>query len=92
MSVHRGGCLVWGVGGLLPGGCLLLGVPASGRVPVGDPPRTATAAGGTHPTGMHSCWCRHPQLNKTLGIHEEVKQIILKSFSLMFVDEFLLVN
>ena len=21
----------------------------------GDPPRTATAAGGTHPTGMHTC-------------------------------------
>ena len=30
-------------GGLLPGGC-------------GDPPGTATAAGGTHPTGMHSCF------------------------------------
>ena len=25
-------------------------------VPVGDPPGTATAAGGAHPTGMHSCW------------------------------------
>ena len=24
-------------------------------VPGGDPPRTATAVGGTHPTGMHSC-------------------------------------
>ena len=23
--------------------------------PGGDPPGTATAAGGTHPTGMHSC-------------------------------------
>ena len=31
------------------GGCLL-----RGGVPGGDPP-TATAAGGTHPTGMHSC-------------------------------------
>ena len=30
------------------GGCLVRGVPD------GDP-RTATAAGGTHPTGMHSC-------------------------------------
>ena len=29
-------------GGLLPGGC-------------GDPPVTATAAGGTHPTRMYSC-------------------------------------
>ena len=29
-----------------PGGCLRQG---------GDPPMTATAGGGTHPTGMHSC-------------------------------------
>ena len=28
-------------------------VPGPGRVET--PPRTATAAGGTHPTGMHSC-------------------------------------
>ena len=34
---------IWG--GLVPGG-----------VPGGDPPWTATAAGGTHPTGMHSCF------------------------------------
>ena len=34
------------------GGCLLRG----GGVPGGDPPpRTATFAGGTHPTRMHSC-------------------------------------
>ena len=55
--------------GLLPGVCLLWGVLAPlwwgvsaprggaacswGEVPGGDPP-TATAAGGTHPTGMHS--------------------------------------
>ena len=42
--------------GLLLGGCLLRG----GSVPGGvcawwRPPGTATAAGGTHPTGMHSC-------------------------------------
>ena len=35
-------------------------VPAPGEsaprgVPGGDPPGMATAAGGTHPTGMHSC-------------------------------------
>ena len=46
------GCLV--PGGLLPGG-LLLGGPGPGGLPDGDPPRTATAVGGTHPTGMHSC-------------------------------------
>ena len=28
----------------------------SGGVPDGDPPGTATAAGGTNPTGMHSCY------------------------------------
>ena len=60
-SVHGGGLLPWGVpvpGGLLPGGCLLWGVPApGGSAPRGvwRPPMKATAAGGTHPTGMHSC-------------------------------------
>ena len=59
VSAPGGGCLlpgglVWGVSGprgclvqqgcLLPGGCLME-----------TPPGTATAAGGTHPTGMHSC-------------------------------------
>ena len=58
-SVHGGGaCLVSGVcsGGSLLGG----GVPAPGGSAPGGadwwrPPPTATAAGGTHPTGMHSC-------------------------------------
>ena len=36
--------------GVWPGG-----VSAPGGVPGGDPPGMATAAGGTHPTGMHSC-------------------------------------
>ena len=50
------GCLVWC---LVPGGCAPGGVPGPGGsaprgVPGGDP-QTATAAGGTHPTGMHSC-------------------------------------
>ena len=53
-----GGCLVPGAvcsrGCLVRGGCLLLG-----GLPSGDPPRTATAAGGTHPTGMHSCLVLH---------------------------------
>ena len=31
------------------------GVHGPRGVPGGDPPRTATAAGGTHPTGIHSC-------------------------------------
>ena len=40
------GCLLQGA--LLPGGWLHWGV--------WRPPVTATAAGGTHPTGMHSCF------------------------------------
>ena len=40
--------------GLLPGVCLVQGGTCSGGVPGGDPPM-ATTAGGTHPTGMHSC-------------------------------------
>ena len=48
-----GGCLLLG-GGAAPGGYLLLGGPGLGGAG-GDPP-TATAAGGTHPTGMHSCF------------------------------------
>ena len=45
VSVHRGrGCLFLGV-------CLLPGVPAPGGYLVETAPRTATAAGGTHPTG-----------------------------------------
>ena len=69
-NMFTGVCLSTG-GGLLLGGCLLpegcmvlegvgpggvcsRGGVCSGGVPGGDP-RTATAAGGTHPTGMHSC-------------------------------------
>ena len=55
-SVHGGGGLAPGRGGgasSREGGCLLRGggVPALG-VWEWRPP---TAAGGTHPTGMHSC-------------------------------------
>ena len=51
-GVCSGGCLLRGVSG--PGGRLL---PGGGWVvPGGDLPGTATAAGGTHPNGMHSCY------------------------------------
>ena len=42
---------------LFTGGCLFRRGASSEGVPGGDPhpPGTATAAGGTHPTGMHSC-------------------------------------
>ena len=45
-SVHRGVC---------SRGCLVLGGAGPGGVCLVETPRTATAAGGTHPTGMHSC-------------------------------------
>ena len=48
-----------------PGGCMVLGKSGPGVWShvswsrEGRPPKTATAAGGTHPTGMHSClMCR----------------------------------
>ena len=64
-SVHGGGCLLPGGGGVLaPGGSGPGGMHAQGGACFGGvllaegvptSPRTATAAGGTHPTGMHSC-------------------------------------
>ena len=48
LLTEEGGCLVPG------GACSWVWVWSRG-VPGGDLPTTATAAGGTHPTGMHSC-------------------------------------
>ena len=45
-----------GPGGPGPGG-LVLEVPDPGGCLVENSPGTATAAGDTHPTGMHSCCC-----------------------------------
>ena len=46
-GVCSGGCLVWGG----------VGIPACTEADT--PPReTATAADGTHPTGMHSCFTK----------------------------------
>ena len=51
-----GECFLPGRGCFLPQGLPSQGgVLPPGGVPGGDPPGTATAAGGTHPTGMHSC-------------------------------------
>ena len=51
----RGGC-VHGPGGVHGPGCAWSGGCMVGGVPGEDtPPPTATAADGTHPTGMHSC-------------------------------------
>ena len=60
----QGGCLVLGgVPGLGGGGCMVPGGCVPGPVGVGIPACTeayppgemATAADGTHPSGMHSC-------------------------------------
>ena len=53
VPAFRGGCLVWGEG-VCSGG---VPAPGEGGLLGGlmETPRTATAAGGTHPTGMHSC-------------------------------------
>ena len=61
LSTGWGGGLLPGVpgpGGSAPGGHAWSGGGGLllGGVPGGDPPGTATAAGGTHPTGMHSCY------------------------------------
>ena len=58
MPCSSGGAWSEGVPGLVglgPGGCLM-GVPGPGGCMVETPTRTATAAGGTHPTGMYSCF------------------------------------
>ena len=62
------GCLLWGGGvsapwGVCSGGVLALGVCVETPLPS----VMATAAGGTHPTEMHSCFnlakgCRHVEL------------------------------
>ena len=59
-NMFTGVCLSTGVGACSWGGYMVQGVHAPGGVhdpggglPGGDP-STATAAGGTHPTGMHS--------------------------------------
>ena len=56
---HPGGKLrglAWGVSRPTPGGVC---IPACTEA---DPPpqQMATAAGGTHPTGIHSCWDGSP--------------------------------
>ena len=52
MSGH-GGSAPWGVSA--PGGIWSRGVSAPWGSAWWRPPGRATAAGGTHPTGMHSC-------------------------------------
>ena len=39
-----------------------------GQAPPSNPQQTAIAADGTHPTGMHSCFCTHFSLLKSVVI------------------------
>ena len=52
-GVWSGG--VWSRGVSGPGGCLVWGVGIPACTEADPPGETATAADGTHPTGMHSC-------------------------------------
>ena len=55
-NMFTGVCLSTGVGAWSRGGAWTrMGVPGPGGCLV-ETPRTATAASGTHPTGMHSCF------------------------------------
>ena len=63
MSAPKGGAWSRGAGpwGLLPEGAWSRGSAPGGVSHLGGawrrPPGTATAVGGTHPNGMHSCRC-----------------------------------
>ena len=61
-----------------------MGVPALGRGCLVETLRTATAAGGTHPTGMHSCFKQEStiylqemyQQDGNLPVYSEVSSIL----------------
>ena len=74
--------------GSAPWGCLVLGGVCSREVPgprgvsapggcLVETPPTATAAGGTHPTGMHSCNCCDMGQNDTIGKIELIPAFVL---------------
>ena len=76
-----------GVGGASSfGGVLPLRGASSLGGPGGDPPGTATAAGGTHPTGMHSCLTSVYLAEKFLI---PISLIILLSNNIRFLISFL---
>ena len=85
--VSAWGVSAWGVsapGGVCSRGGLLRGEGGllTGR-PGGDPPGTATAAGGTHPTGMHSCF--YYVANDSQGLFTLSDSEPESDFSLIFV-------
>ena len=59
--------LAWGVSRPTPGGC----IPACSEAH--PPPWTATAAGGTHPTGMHSCYFSLFHYHVTGNLHLPIR-------------------
>ena len=61
-------------GGLAPGGCLLQRGSDPRGVVWRPPPVTATAAGGMHPTGMHSCTINAITGEKFSKIQSEIYQ------------------
>ena len=89
------GCLLQGVGGACSWGCLLSaggacsrgvfvsGVGSGGLLPGGCAwwrPPTATTAGGTHPTGMHSCcFCKAKKYADVMVNVDISKIFILKA-------------
>ena len=44
-------------------------------------PQVATAAGGTHPTGMHSCFII--KLNSTFYTHIYIRQVLADPFNVI---------
>ena len=74
-SVHGGGCLPRQT------------PPPSGQTHA--PPGTATAADGTHPTGMHSCLHHMMLVNLKLNV-SGYKRVILQGCRLFWSNSFLM--
>ena len=78
-QAHTGG----GSPGPHPGGC----IPACTETDTPPPQQTATAAGGMHPTGMHSCyvnefrrWCLHSEYLAVKFKHVCFKMVFFSEF------------
>ena len=75
----QGGAWSWGGVSGLGGACSRGGACPWG--PGGDPLWMATAAGGTHPTGMHSCWSVNEALSndisKALGLVDTERTVLI---------------
>ena len=86
LSVNRGGCLVPGGSGP-EGGCLAsggVGVPACTEARPPPPGEPATAADGTHPTGMYSCFFIKTTTKQNIRNHWVYRAEILKELDLNY--------